>query len=107
MQVSEKCAYYNNKNIKVSYAQKFYYYLNNNHEELEKICVNFHSTNQIKTWISNTLTDLYNDIDLYEVTQVSSKSQSSPNSSNIQSKYDSVKRRISSQSINEINNSIV
>jgi hypothetical protein len=107
MQVSEKCAYYNNKNIKVSYAQKFYYYLNNNHEELEKICVNFHSTNQIKTWISNTLTDLYNDIDLYEVTQVSSKSQSSPKSSNIQSKYDSVKRRISSQSINEINNSIV
>jgi hypothetical protein len=70
MQVSEKCAYYK-ENQKISYAQKFYYYLNNNHEELEKICINFHSTNQIKTWISNTLTHIYNDIDLKEVTAVS------------------------------------
>jgi hypothetical protein len=74
MQVSEKCAYYKD-NQKISYAQKFYYYLNNNHEELEKICFNFHSTNQIKTWISNTLNNMYDDIELREVTQVSQSFQ--------------------------------
>ena len=97
IQVSEKCAYYkdnNNQNVKISYAQKFYYYLNNNHEELEKICINFHSTNQIKTWISNTLTHMYNDIDLKEVTAVSAVSLSPR-------KNESIKRRLSNMSINE------
>ena len=93
LQVSEKCAYYKD-NQKISYAQKFYYYLNNNHEELEKICINFHSTNQIKTWISNTLNDMYNDIDLQEVSALG-QSMSSPK------KYESIKRRISSHYINE------
>ena len=62
---AEKCYYYKNDK-KISYAQKLYYYLNNNHEEIEKICVFFHSTNQIKNWIHKTLTDIYNDIDLYD-----------------------------------------
>jgi hypothetical protein len=94
MQVSEKCAYYKD-NQKISYAQKFYYYLNNNHEELEKICINFHSTNQIKTWISNTLTHIYNDIDLKEVTAVSNAPLSPK-------KYEGIKRRFSNMSINNI-----
>jgi hypothetical protein len=73
--ISEKC-YYNKNGKKISYAQKLYHYINTNHEEIEKICINFHSTNQIKNWISNTLTDMYNDIDLFEVSQ--SQSSSSP-----------------------------
>ncbi len=95
IQISEKCVYYkdnNNQKVKISYAQKFYYYLDNNHEELERICVNFHSTNQIKTWISKTLNDMYNDIDLtFEELKVSQLSQAplSPK------KYESIKRRIS------------
>jgi hypothetical protein len=97
MQVSEKCAYYKD-NQKISYAQKFYYYLNNNHEELEKICVNFHSTNQIKTWISNTLNNMYDDVDLHEVTAVYTAPLSP-------SKYESIKRRFSNISAN--NGSIV
>ncbi len=40
--------------------------MNNNHEELEKICINFHSTNQIKNWLVKTLSDMYNDIDLFD-----------------------------------------
>lgn len=71
MQIAEKCVYYNKENLKISYANKFYYYLDNNHEELEKICVNFHSTNQIKTWLSKTLDDMYNDIDLRDFSIVS------------------------------------
>lgn len=101
IQISEKCYYYNNQKIKTSYAQKFYYYLNNNHEELEKICINFHSTNQIKTWISNTLDNMYNDINLkFEGNQT----QCSPLTP-ISHKYESIKRRISEISIN--NGSIV
>lgn len=68
---AEKCYYNNNQKVKQSYAQKLYHYMNNNHEELEKICINFHSTNQIKNWIVKTLTDMYNDIDLFEVSQLS------------------------------------
>ncbi len=94
IQVSEKCYYYNNKNVKISYAQKFYYYLNNNHDELEKICINFHSTNQIKNWICKTLTDMYNDIDLlFEELKISG-APLSPR------KYESVKKRLSANSIN-------
>jgi hypothetical protein len=89
--VSEKCYYYNNQKVKKSYASKFYYYLNNNHEDLEKICINFHSTNQIKNWIQNTLSDMYNDVDLFGELDIS---QSSPK------KYDSVKKRLSETNIN-------
>ncbi len=96
--VSEKCYYYKNNN-KVSYASKFYYYLNNNHEDLEKICINFHSTNQINNWIQNTLSDMYNDIDLYEISTASAMSQ---NIALASKKYDSVKRRLSNTSINNI-----
>jgi hypothetical protein len=105
MQISEKCGYYtynNNQKVKISYAKKFYYYLDNNHEELEKICINFHSTNQIKTWISKTLDDMYNDINLNEVSNVSNGPSNVPLSPR---KYESVKRRISNMSIND--NSIV
>ena len=93
MQISEKCFYYNKQKIKVSYANKFYYYLDNNHEELEKICVNFHSTNQIKTWLSKTLDNMYNDIDLIDISIVShldgSRAPLSPR------KYESIKKRLS------------
>jgi hypothetical protein len=93
MQISEKCFYYNNQNVKTSYANKFYYYLDNNHEELEKICVNFHSTNQIKTWLSKTLDNMYNDIDLIDISIVShldgSRAPLSPR------KYESIKKRLS------------
>ncbi len=102
MQTSEKC-YYFKDGKKVSYAEKFYYYLNNNHEELEKICINFHSTNQIKTWISNTLDDMYNDVNLkLEIFQ----SQAPPLSPNFH-KYESMKRRISEISINNNIGSVV
>ncbi len=94
IQVSEKCYNYNNKIFKISYEQKFYYYLNNYHDELEKICVNFHSTNQIKNWIGKTLTDMYNDIDLIvEELKVSGAPLSSR-------KYESIKKRLSEHSIN-------
>ncbi len=96
--ISEKCFYIKNNN-KVSYASKFYYYLNNNHEDLEKICINFHSTNQINNWIQNTLSDMYNDIDLYEISTASAMSQ---NIALASKKYDSVKRRLSNTSINNI-----
>ena len=69
--VAEKC-YYTKNNKKVSFSQKLYYYINSNHDELSIICVKFHSTNQIKNWIYNTFTDLYNDIDLYDMSQSSS-----------------------------------
>ncbi len=94
MQISEKCFYYNNQNVKVSYANKFYYYLDNNHEELEKICVNFHSTNQIKTWLSKTLDNMYNDIDLRDISLLSHLDGSSrvPLSPK---KYESIKKRLS------------
>ena len=89
--VSEKCYYNNNQKVKISYASKFYYYLNNNHEDLEKVCINFHSTNQIKNWIQKTLTDMYNDVDLkfgeFELQQ-SSRTQQLP-----KIKYESIKRR--------------
>jgi hypothetical protein len=86
--ISEKCYYYNNQKVKTSYASKFYYYLNNNHEYLEKVCINFHSTNQIKNWIQKTLSDMYNDVDLkFGETEL----QGYP----LISKYESVKRRIS------------
>ena len=101
MQISEKCAYYKD-NKKISYAKKFYYYLDNNHEELEKMCLNFHSTNQIKNWIVKTLTDMYNDIDLiFEELKISQVSHAplSPR------KYESIKNCLSSSSIN--NTSIV
>ena len=62
---------------------------NNNHEELEKICVNFHSTNQIKTWLSKTLDDIYNDISLLSHLEGSSRAPSSPR------KYESMKKRLS------------
>ena len=89
--VSEKC-YYNNQKVKTSYASKFYYYLNNHHESIEKICINFHSTNQIKNWIQKTLTDMYNDVDLKFG---ESEIQASP----IKSKYESIKRRISNTNL--------
>jgi hypothetical protein len=106
MQISEKCFYYNNKNVKISYANKFYYYLDNNHEELEKICVNFHSTNQIKTWLSKTLDNMYNDIDLRDISIVShlegsSRALSSPR------KYESIKKRFSINVTDNENNSTV
>jgi hypothetical protein len=104
MQISEKCFYYNNQNVKTSYANKFYYYLDNNHEELEKICVNFHSTNQIKTWLSKTLDNMYNDIDLIDISIVShldgSRAPLSPR------KYESIKKRLST-TFNDNDNSIV
>lgn len=105
MLISEKCFYYNKQNVKASYANKFYYYLDNNHEELEKICVNFHSTNQIKTWLSKTLDDMYNDIDLRDISLVShldgsSRAPLSPR------KYESIKKRLSIN-VNVTDNSIV
>jgi hypothetical protein len=93
MQISEKCFYYNKQKIKVSYANKFYYYLDNNHEELEKICVNFHSTNQIKTWLSKTLDNMYNDIDLIDISIVSHLDGSRTALSS--RKYESIKKRLS------------
>ncbi len=66
--VSEKC-YYTKNNKKVTFSQKLYYYINTHHDELSLICIKFHSTNQIKNWIYNTLTDLYDDIDLYDMSQ--------------------------------------
>jgi hypothetical protein len=109
MQISEKCFYYNKQKVKVSYANKFYYYLDNNHEELEKICVNFHSTNQIKTWLSKTLDDIYNNIDLKDISLLShldgsSRAPSSPR------KYESMKKRLSinvNVTDNDNNNSTV
>ncbi len=95
--VSEKCYYYNNQKIKKSYASKFYYYLNNNHEDLEKVCNNFHSTNQIKNWIQKTLSDMYNDVDLFEINQLSPNLPLSPK------KYESIKRRISNPDFSENN----
>jgi hypothetical protein len=71
--ISEKC-YYTKNGKKLSYAQKLYHYINLNHEEIEKICIKFHSTNQIKNWISNTLTDMYNDIDLFDLNLLQSSS---------------------------------
>lgn len=104
LQISEKC-YYNKDGKKISYARKFYYYLDNNHEELEKICINFHSTNQIKTWIYKTLNNLYNDIDLsFDDLKISAASvifQENPSPK----RYESMKRRISNQS--NMDNSIV
>jgi len=102
VQTSEKCFYYNKQNLKVSYANKFYYYLDNNHEELEKICVNFHSTNQIKTWLSKTLDDMYNDIDLVNIFQVSQIDGLSKSPLSL-IKYGSIKRF----SMSNNNNSIV
>ena len=93
LQISEKCYYYNNQKVKISYAKKFFYYLDNNHEELEKICINFHSTNQIKTWIHKTLNDMYNDID-FTVDELKTSQ-----SSQLSNKYESVKRRTSNISI--------
>jgi hypothetical protein len=93
--VSEKCYYFNNQNVKTSYVSKFYYYLNNHHEDLEKICINFHSTNQIKNWIQKTLSDLYNDINLkFEESEI----QASP----IMYKLESIKRRISNIDLSNI-----
>ncbi len=69
--VAEKC-YYTKNNNKISFSQKLYYFINSNHVELENICIKFHSTNQIKNWIYNTLTELYNDIDLYDMSQACS-----------------------------------
>jgi hypothetical protein len=102
--ISEKCYYYNNQKVKKLYASKFYYYLNfygfisintiwkdNNHEDLEKICINFHSINRIKNWIQNTLSDMYNDVDLFGELEFL---QSSPK------KYDSVKKKLSETNIN-------
>jgi hypothetical protein len=89
IQISEKCYYYKDNNNQISYASKFYYYLNNNHESIEKVCINFHSTNQIKNWIIKTLTILYNDVELkseeFEMNQILP----------IKSKFESIKRRIS------------
>jgi disulfide oxidoreductase YuzD len=91
--ISEKCYYYKD-NKQISYASKFYYYLNNNHENIEKICINFHSTNQIKNWIQKTLSDLYNDIDLkfgdLDIQQCPPLTKY---------KYESIKRRISNPSL--------
>jgi hypothetical protein len=66
--VAEKC-YYTKDNHKVSFSQKLYYYINSHHDELEIICIKFHSTNQIKNWIYNTLSELYNDVNLYDMSQ--------------------------------------
>ncbi len=107
MQISEKCFYYNNQNVKVSYANKFYYYLDNNHEELEKICVNFHSTNQIKTWLSKTLDNMYNDIDLRDISLISHLDGSSRGLSSPR-KYESIKKRFSIDvNINDNDNTTV
>ncbi len=101
IQLSEKC-YYNKDDKKIPYSQKFYYYLDNNHEDLEKICINFHSTNQIKSWFYKTLNDMYNDIDM-------SKSHTqAPQISQLSSRmYESIKRRTSNISITNENGSIV
>jgi hypothetical protein len=100
--ISEKC-YYNKDNKQISYASKFYYYLNNNHENIEKVCINFHSTNQIKNWIHKTLTNMYNDVDLKFGELEIQQSQNPP------LKYESIKRKISNidLSINEIPSSEV
>jgi hypothetical protein len=101
LQISEKCYYYKDDNkTKISYANKFYYYLDNNHEDLEKICVNFHSTNQIKNWICNTLSGLYNDINLNELFSISQRSQNPP----ISPKHPSIRRP---SNISLMDNSIV
>ncbi len=94
--ISEKC-YYNKNDKKISYAQKLYHYINTNHEEIEKICINFHSTNQIKNWISNTLTELYNDIDLFDLNLL--QSSSSPRKLE---RVGTGNRRPSNESINNI-----
>ncbi len=99
--VAEKC-YYTKDSKKISYAHKLYYYMNNNHEELEKTCINFHSTNQIKNWLVKSLSDIYNDIDLFEVSQVSQSQSISPrkiDNSNTQGSIKSL-RKHSSDSLN-------
>ena len=60
--ISKECDYtINGKNNQSSnlYSKKLYDYLKdiNNHNELEEICVNFHTTDQIKNWIYTTFYD--------------------------------------------------
>jgi hypothetical protein len=59
--ISKECDYMiNGKNN--LYSKKLYDYLKdiNNHNELEEICVNFHTTDQIKNWIYTTFYDKEN-----------------------------------------------
>ncbi len=56
--ISKECDYTVNGK-KILYSKKLYDYLKdiNNHNELEEICVNFHTTEQIKNWIYTTFYD--------------------------------------------------
>jgi hypothetical protein len=56
--ISKECDYTINGK-KILFSKKLYDYLKdtNNHEELEEICVNFHTTDQIKNWIYTTFYD--------------------------------------------------
>jgi hypothetical protein len=61
--ISKECNYYDKNNQKLNYSKKLYDYLKdtNNHNKLEEMCVNFHTTDQIKNWIYTTFYDKDNE----------------------------------------------